>query len=335
MNNTLSPFLFLAVWELYTSERIFDESVSIGQVYYMIAYEGWRPPIPEGCPAGYIQLMTACWAADPDQRPSAGEVADQLNELYAAEKQHFKEEKLAEQRQGGIRGDQVKAKGVLSAMTADGVLREGGEKTTLQGPELTNVKELQQQQQVARLRDHQPTPVVHYSASIPSSFTRPLGGIMAGPSYRSTAAGEALEAGNCGHGSYGGSGTQDSLVVSTCWADTQDGTAGAVLGLPGVNAELDMVEDWGSAAKNSRDDSDQTASEDTRPPYVQEGRLYGCSTSGDAGCAGAFRVYVQHSSCWYKQHCCQHRGGRGTEVQLYLSTRLWCCRWSLGSWRSS
>ena len=75
-----------AVWELYTGETLFDEHISIGQVFYMIAYEGWRPLIPEGCPAGYAQLMAACWAHDPEQRPSAGEVLGQLQQLFIAEK---------------------------------------------------------------------------------------------------------------------------------------------------------------------------------------------------------------------------------------------------------
>jgi hypothetical protein len=78
-----------AVWELYTGERLFDEHISVGQVYYMIAYEGWRPPIPEGCHPGYTQLMTACWAHDPEQRPRASEVHGKLQDLYMAERQLF------------------------------------------------------------------------------------------------------------------------------------------------------------------------------------------------------------------------------------------------------
>ena len=79
------------MWELYTGEKLFDENISIGQVFYMIAYEGWRPQVPTGCPAGYVRLMTSCWARDPEQRPSACEVLDYLNQLYAAEKQQLQQ----------------------------------------------------------------------------------------------------------------------------------------------------------------------------------------------------------------------------------------------------
>ena len=76
------------MWELYTGERLFDEKTSIGQVFYMIVHEGWRPPIPKGCPPGYVELMAACWAEDPKQRPRANEVLNTLQELYMGVRQH-------------------------------------------------------------------------------------------------------------------------------------------------------------------------------------------------------------------------------------------------------
>lgn len=30
---------------------------------------GYRPPVPEGMPEGFRDLMIACWHEDPDQRP--------------------------------------------------------------------------------------------------------------------------------------------------------------------------------------------------------------------------------------------------------------------------
>eukprot|EP00775_Hariotina_reticulata_P008839 gene8839-9018_t len=42
----------LMMWELISSQRVFDDSVSIGQIFYMVAYQGWRPTIPANCPTG-------------------------------------------------------------------------------------------------------------------------------------------------------------------------------------------------------------------------------------------------------------------------------------------
>lgn len=76
----------LAVWELYTSTRVFEEGLSIGQIFYMIAYQNWRPPIPPGCPPGYAALMSACWHPNPDQRPTVQQLLRSLQSLYMAEK---------------------------------------------------------------------------------------------------------------------------------------------------------------------------------------------------------------------------------------------------------
>ena len=75
------------MWELFTSQRVFEDSLSIGQVFYMIAYQGWRPSPPPGCPSEYAALMMACWHAEAEQRPTIHEVIRTLQRLYVAEKQ--------------------------------------------------------------------------------------------------------------------------------------------------------------------------------------------------------------------------------------------------------
>jgi hypothetical protein len=293
--NELNFCLAAAVWELYTGERLFDEHISIGQVYYMIAYEGWRPPIPEGCPPGYIQLMTACWAADPDQRPRASEVAAQLNKLYAAEKQHYKEEKLAEQleeqqhatpadgsreqeqqqqqQQEQFQGDQGREKGGPNENTAGEILSAAeGDSPQQQVAGSVSVRGgLQQQQQQQGLQ-------------LPWQQASCFGqvGEATGSTYSLRAAGEAPGANSFYSVGDGNHATQESLVVSTCCADTQDGVAGAASSGPGVNAELDMVEDWGSATKSSRDNSDKTANDGARPQLEQGSRLIPGSMSAEA-----------------------------------------------------
>eukprot|EP00775_Hariotina_reticulata_P004708 gene4708-4959_t len=87
----------LMMWELFSSTRVFDEGLSIGQMFYMIAYQGWRPTIPANCPQGYAQLMAACWHEDPEQRPTVQQVMRSLQKLYIVEKQqHQSDRKAAE-----------------------------------------------------------------------------------------------------------------------------------------------------------------------------------------------------------------------------------------------
>lgn len=66
-----------------------DEGLSIGQMFYMIAYEGWRPQIPAGCPAAFADLMTACWHVDPEQRPTAQQLLRRLQRMYVQAKQQY------------------------------------------------------------------------------------------------------------------------------------------------------------------------------------------------------------------------------------------------------
>jgi hypothetical protein len=78
-----------AVWELLTSQPIMDEGLSIGQMFYMIAYQDWRPQVPEGCPPGYADLMVSCWQEDPEQRPTAQQLLRRLQLLYVKAKQQL------------------------------------------------------------------------------------------------------------------------------------------------------------------------------------------------------------------------------------------------------
>ena len=46
--------------------------------------QGYRPPIPEDMPQGFKDLMTACWAEDPTERPPFEDVERYLRTLYYA-----------------------------------------------------------------------------------------------------------------------------------------------------------------------------------------------------------------------------------------------------------
>jgi hypothetical protein len=114
----------LAVWELYTSSRVFDEGLSIGQMFYMIAYQNWRPLIPDNCPLGFVELMTACWHEDPEQRPTAQQLLKRLQKLYVQAKQELSARKQEEQAAADA-GAAAAAK-VLSGSSARASLESNG-----------------------------------------------------------------------------------------------------------------------------------------------------------------------------------------------------------------
>jgi negative regulator of sigma E activity len=82
-------FVAAAVWELFTSETVMDEGMTVGQMFYMIAYQSWRPDTPADCPTDFAELMTACWHEDPEQRPTASQVLSKMQKLYAGVKKQY------------------------------------------------------------------------------------------------------------------------------------------------------------------------------------------------------------------------------------------------------
>ena len=45
------------------------------------AVKGRRPPIPDDMPEPLVELMTSCWAHDPDDRPTAPRVLEMLKSI--------------------------------------------------------------------------------------------------------------------------------------------------------------------------------------------------------------------------------------------------------------
>jgi hypothetical protein len=64
-----------------------EEGVCVGQMFYMIAYQDWRPQVPEGCPPGYADLMVSCWQEDQEQRPTAQQLLRRLQLLQGQARQ--------------------------------------------------------------------------------------------------------------------------------------------------------------------------------------------------------------------------------------------------------
>ncbi|CAG8784537.1 26270_t:CDS:2, partial [Dentiscutata erythropus] len=53
---------------------------------YIIVMEymnkGHRPPIPDGIPTPYIELINECWDSEPRNRPSVEEIRNKINNWY-------------------------------------------------------------------------------------------------------------------------------------------------------------------------------------------------------------------------------------------------------------
>jgi hypothetical protein len=62
---------------------------------FAVAYQNWRPVVPDNCPPGFAELMTACWHQDPEQRPTVQQLLSTLQKLYVAEKQKLVAEQNA------------------------------------------------------------------------------------------------------------------------------------------------------------------------------------------------------------------------------------------------
>lgn len=65
----------ITLWELWTGKRAYEDvDGSTANLLYRIAIDGLRPPIPDDCPPRLAALLRACFATDPDERPTFTEV---------------------------------------------------------------------------------------------------------------------------------------------------------------------------------------------------------------------------------------------------------------------
>lgn len=58
------------------------ERMTVGQIFFAVVHKKQRPPIPEGAPPAYAQLMQQCWADDAKERPVISEVLKRVQKLY-------------------------------------------------------------------------------------------------------------------------------------------------------------------------------------------------------------------------------------------------------------
>ncbi|QHN71166.1 serine/threonine protein kinase [Mollivirus kamchatka] len=72
----------IIMWEVITGKRPYAD-LDIGRCG-MAVVAGERPPLPQKCRRALVDIMTRCWHADPDQRPSMEEVTDDLRMMLVA-----------------------------------------------------------------------------------------------------------------------------------------------------------------------------------------------------------------------------------------------------------
>jgi hypothetical protein len=53
------------------------------QVSLQVISKSLRPTIPENTPTGFKELITACWATDPKDRPDFADVTKRLEAMLA------------------------------------------------------------------------------------------------------------------------------------------------------------------------------------------------------------------------------------------------------------
>ncbi len=72
----------IVVWELVTRKAPFAGRNFMGVTLEVL--EGRRPTVPADCPRAVAKLMTKCWHASPDKRPSMDRVVAILDGLLGA-----------------------------------------------------------------------------------------------------------------------------------------------------------------------------------------------------------------------------------------------------------
>jgi serine/threonine protein kinase len=72
----------IILWEIYTRAIPYDGMKPLQAAMHVI--QGGRLTLPEGVPSWFKHLVTSCWDANPDSRPSMKYVCDILSKAFAA-----------------------------------------------------------------------------------------------------------------------------------------------------------------------------------------------------------------------------------------------------------
>jgi hypothetical protein len=63
-----------AVWEVFTNRQAY-QGLHYGAVVERVVIQKQRPPVPDDMPDEYSLLMSSCWDAEPNNRPSFSQIA--------------------------------------------------------------------------------------------------------------------------------------------------------------------------------------------------------------------------------------------------------------------
>ncbi|KAG0556602.1 hypothetical protein KC19_11G066300 [Ceratodon purpureus] len=70
--------------------KVWDANLSSNELRKQISSSGLRPKLPSDCPEALASLISSCWDADPERRPSFSSICDELDEIV---KDHQREKK--------------------------------------------------------------------------------------------------------------------------------------------------------------------------------------------------------------------------------------------------
>ena len=77
-NHKVDVYSFgIVLWELVTGNVPFQNMTAV-QAAFAVVNRGARPEIPHDCPPVLIEIMTLCWDANPEVRPSFAEIVMML-----------------------------------------------------------------------------------------------------------------------------------------------------------------------------------------------------------------------------------------------------------------
>ena len=77
----------MIMWELITGRMPFWDQNNDIELIIKIC-KNFRPPIIRNAPKGYIELMQTCWDSDPNKRPTASDILEQLINIKEVEDQN-------------------------------------------------------------------------------------------------------------------------------------------------------------------------------------------------------------------------------------------------------
>lgn len=76
----------MVAWEVVSRQVPWADEALPQDIYIRVVFRGDRPVVPADAPADIVDIIQACWAGAPEQRPPASNVLDILeNWLWQAQ----------------------------------------------------------------------------------------------------------------------------------------------------------------------------------------------------------------------------------------------------------